>query len=53
MDYFEMLAEMMYAERVAERGPAWRDLGDVTRAVWIERAMAEYTKSLDASNTLA
>jgi hypothetical protein len=46
MDYFEMLAEAMYAERVAERGPAWRDLGDVTRAVWIERAMAEYMASL-------
>jgi len=47
VDYFEMLAEMMYTERVAERGPAWAQIGDVTRGVWIEMAMKAYTDSLD------
>ena len=35
----EQLAEMLYAQRVQERGPAWNQLGDVTRSVWLERAL--------------
>ena len=35
----EQLAEMLYAQRVQERGPAWSQLGDVTRSVWLERAL--------------
>lgn len=41
MSDIEVRARQMYAERVAERGPAWEDLGDVTRDVWLERAAAE------------
>jgi hypothetical protein len=37
----DQLAQRMYAERVAERGPRWDQLGDVTRGVWLERAAVE------------
>ena len=36
----DALAARMYAERAQERGPAWGQLGAVTRAVWRERALA-------------
>lgn len=35
------LAQALYAQRVAERGPRWDQLGDVTRGVWLERAAQE------------
>lgn len=35
------LAERMYTERVAERGPAWHQLGDVTQSVWRAIALKE------------
>jgi len=40
MNAIEALAASLYAERVAERGPAWHQLGAVTRSVWLERAEA-------------
>ncbi len=36
----EELACRLYRERVAERGPAWELLGEVTKALWRERAEA-------------
>lgn len=44
-----MMAEMMYTERCVPQGPPWAQLGDVTRAVWIERAMADYMKGLETT----
>ena len=35
----ELIAEMLYTLRAQERGPAWNQLGDVTRSVWLERAL--------------
>ncbi len=40
MSETEDLARDMYRERVAERGPAWELLGEVTKALWRERAEA-------------
>lgn len=37
-DRIESMARRMYTERAAERGPAWDQLGAVTRSVWLERA---------------
>lgn len=37
----EDLARLLYAERVAERGPRWDQLGEVTKLVWRERALRE------------
>ena len=34
----EALAASLYADGAAERGPAWHQLGAVTRSVWLERA---------------
>ena len=39
----EQIAAMLYAQRVQERGPAWEQLGGVTRSVWLERALFEPT----------
>lgn len=36
--HIESMARRMYTERAAERGPAWDQLGAVTRSVWLERA---------------
>jgi hypothetical protein len=41
MSDIEALARRMYAEGAAERGPAWDQLGDTTKSVWLERAAAE------------
>lgn len=38
MSEVEATAARMYAEAVQERGPAWEQLGDVTKSVWMERA---------------
>ena len=40
MSQIELLARSMYAERCAERGPRWDQLGDVTRSVWMDYARA-------------
>ncbi len=40
MSELEELARRLYQERVAERGPAWELLGEVTKALWRERAEA-------------
>lgn len=37
----EALARRLYAERVAERGPLWDQLGEVTKSVWREIAEQE------------
>lgn len=37
----EAFAARLYAERVAERGPAWHQLGDVTKGVWRLIALQE------------
>lgn len=37
----EELAQRMYTERAAERGPAWHQLGEVTKNVWREYAAKE------------
>lgn len=37
----EQLARRLYTERVAERGPTWEQLGEVTRSVWREIAERE------------
>ena len=36
----EAMAAALYRAGAAERGPAWEDLGGVTRSVWLERAEA-------------
>ena len=35
----EQIAEMLYTQAAQGRGPAWNQLGDVTRSVWLERAL--------------
>lgn len=40
MTELEAIAAKMYAERVQERGPAWEQLGSVTKSVWMEMAAA-------------
>lgn len=40
-EQIEALAERMYTERIAERGPRWNQLGEVTKSVWREYAMLE------------
>jgi hypothetical protein len=40
MTDLEQLAAQLYAAGVQERGPAWDQLGEVTRSVWIARAQA-------------
>lgn len=37
----EAVARQLYAQRVAERGPAWDQLGEVTKQVWREIALQE------------
>jgi hypothetical protein len=32
----EVEAELLYTQRVAERGPRWEQLGDTTKSVWRE-----------------
>ncbi len=41
MTEVEVLAQAMYAERAAERGPHWNQLGEVTKSVWREIASAQ------------
>jgi hypothetical protein len=38
MTDLEAMAASLYAEGAGERGPAWSQLGGVTRSVWLERA---------------
>lgn len=33
-------AALLYEDRIAERGPRWSQLGEVTRSVWIEYVLA-------------
>lgn len=35
----EREAEALYTQRIAERGPRWHQLGEVTKGVWREYVM--------------
>lgn len=41
MSEAEDLARALYTQRCTPQGPPWDQLGDVTRAVWIEIAQCE------------
>lgn len=40
----DWIAEILYTARVQERGPRWHQLGEVTKSVWREMVVNDYSE---------